>query len=156
MVWHRARGAYDGMILDAGTNQVALEETIQSILAKLPKQPTNEQVNDALINLHNIVRATFALNESGQLYRVTDLSQLVNGHSIWTVTPIIVFSDYYYSDEYIQEQIKAARLHLDQIECHCTEERRIAYNNSKQKFQFDKGVTDNPPHYLYHLSKPIS
>jgi len=155
VVWHRARAAYDGMILNVGTNQAVLEEKIQSILVKLPKKPTNEQVNTALMSLHEIVRATFALNEDGCLYQVTDLSQLVNGHSVYTVTPIMVFPDYYYSDEYIQDQIKAAGLHLDQIECFCTEKRRIVYNNSKQKFQLDKEVTNHPPHYLYHLSKPF-
>ena len=155
VVWHRARAAYDSMFLSTGTNQVALEETIQSILAKFPKQPTNEQVNTALMSLHEIVRATFALNEEGRLYKVIDPSQLVNGHSVYTVTTIMVFPDYYYSDEFIQDEIKTAGLHLDRIECFCTEERRIAYNDSKQTFQLDKKVTDHPPHYLYHLSKPV-
>ena len=152
VVWHRAKAAYDRMILDAGTNQAALEEKIQSILAKFSKQPTNEQVNTAL---NEIVRATFALDEEGRLYKVTNLSQLVNGHAVYTLTTIMVFPDYYYTDEFIQDQIKAAGLHLDRIECFCTEERRVAYNNSKQKFKLDKGVTDHPPHYLYHVSKPV-
>ena len=154
VVWHRARAAYDGMILNSGTNQIVIEEAIKSILAKLPKQPTNEQVNTTLMGLKDIVRATFALDDRGHLYRVTDLSQLINGHSVYTCTPIMVFPDYYYSDEFIKDQIQVAGLQLDRIEYYCTEERRIAYNNRKQRYQLDKRVSENPPHYLYHLSKP--
>jgi len=74
-----------------------LKKKIQSILAKLPKQPTNEDLNDLLL-------ATFALDKIGCLYKVTDTSRLPNDHPIWIKTQTLV-PDYYYSDEFIQEKL---------------------------------------------------
>jgi len=150
-----ARSNYDTMLVNAGVNRVSLEEKVQSILAKLPKQPTKEQINEKISVLDDVVLATFALDESGCLYRVTDTSQLPNSHPIWIKTRIMVFADYYYSEEFLQDQIKAAGLYIDQIECHITEERRIAYNKSNQGVELEKTITDSPPNFLYHLSKPI-
>ena len=149
-----AKSVFDDIIYNVGANQVLLEEMIQSKLAKLSKQPTNEQINEALADLDDVILATFALDESGTLYRVTDTSQLLNGHPVWTKNRVMSFPDHYYSNEFLQDQIKAAGLCVDQIECHCTEERRIAYNTTSQGVQLEKKVTDNPPHFLYHLSKP--
>ena len=150
-----AKSTFESIFFNAGANQTLIEETIQSILAKLPKQPTNEQINEALVDLNDdVVMTTFALDESGFLYRVTDTSQLPNGHPVWIKTHIFAFADHYYTDQFLQDQIKSAGLHIDQIECHCTEERRIAYNKASQSVKLEKTITDNPPHLLYHLSKP--
>jgi len=137
----------------AEAKRVSLEETIESILAGLPKPPTNEQINEAFADLNDVIRVTIALDESGSLYRVTNARQPANGHPVWTKTQIMTFPDYYYTDEFLQDQIKAAGLHIDKIECHCTEERRIAYNRTNQNNKIEKAITENPPHFLYHLSK---
>jgi len=66
----------------------------------------------------------------------------------------MTFPDYYYTSEFLQDQIKAAGLYIDKIEYHCTEERRIAYNRiNLESDRIEKAITDNPPHFLYHLSK---
>jgi len=149
-----ARSVFDYMFVNAGVNRVTLEEAIQSKLVKLPRQPTNEQINEEFADLNDLVMAAFALDESGCLYRVTDTSWLPNGHPVWIKTQIMAFSDHYYSEEFLKDQIKAAGLCIDEIECHCTEERRIAYNKRSQGVQLEKAIIDSPPHFLYHLSKP--
>jgi len=149
-----ARPAFDSMFVHASVNRVLLEKMFQSILAKLPREPTNELINEEFAVLDDVVLATFALDESGCLYRVTDTSQLRNGHPIWIKPQTLTFPDHYYSDEFVPNQIKAAGLSVDQIECYCTEERRIAYNKRSQRIQLEKAITDNPPYFLYHLSKP--
>jgi len=148
------RSAFHNMFINAKVNRVTVEEKIQSILAKLPKQPTNEQINKEFADLNDLLLATFALDKSGYLYRVTDTSKLSNGHPVWIKTQTLVFPDYYYSDEFLQDQIKAAGLCIDQIEYCCTEERRIAFNKKSQGVQLEKAITDSPPNVLYHLSKP--
>jgi len=65
----------------------------------------------------------------------------------------MTFADYFY-DHFLQQQIKAAGLNIDKIENYYTEERRIAYNDTKPKIEFDEKITDTPPFVLYHLSKP--
>ena len=146
--------AKSSTFFNADADQVSLEARIQSTLASLPKPHTNEQINKAFADLNDVIRVTFALDENGSLYRVTKVRQPPNGHPVWAKTQIMTFPDYYYTDEFLHDQIKAAGLHIDQIESHCTEERRIAYNKINQNNKLEKVITDNPPHFLCHLSKP--
>ena len=150
-----AKTMFESMFVNAGVNRALLEETMQSVLAKLPKNPTNEQINEKFADLDDLVMAAFALDEGGRLYRITDTSKLPNGHPVWIKTHILAFPDHFYSDKFLQDQIKAAGLCIDKIECHCTEERRIAYNKSNQSAKLEKEITDSPPHFFYHLSKPL-
>jgi len=43
------------MFVNAGVNQVSPEEAIQSIPARLPKQCTNEQINEKFADLGDLV-----------------------------------------------------------------------------------------------------
>jgi len=138
----------------AGADTLSLNMKIQSKISSFKKRPTNEEINEAFSDLSEIIRITFALDETGSLYQVTGNRKPPNGHPVWTKTQIMTFPDYFYTEEFLKDQIKAAGLHIDQIESYCSEERRIAYNEMNLGHQIDKAMTDNPPHFLYHLSKP--
>jgi len=156
VVLNLVRSAFDVMFLNENTDKEMVEKTIETALALLPFYPTSQQINEALADLHNVVLVTFALDSTGHFYRVTDVSQLTNGQMVWIKTQIMVFPDYYYSVDFINEQIKAAGLCIDYIEHYFTEERRISYNNSKPRIKLEKAITEDPPFLLYHLSKPIN
>ena len=68
----------------------------------------------------------------------------------------MTFANYFYDDDFLQPQIKAAGLSIDSIESYYTEERRVAYNNTNPTMKLDKSLTDTPPFVLYHLSKPVN
>ena len=68
----------------------------------------------------------------------------------------MTFADYFYDDDFLQQQIKAAGLNIDNIENYYTEERRVAYNNTNPEIKLDKAITDTPPFVMYHLSKPVN
>ncbi|XP_065905049.1 uncharacterized protein [Dysidea avara] len=153
VVLNLARSAFDVMFLKEHTDQVMVEKNIKTALETLPRNPTNQQINEALADLHDVVLVTFTLDSTGHLYRVTDVNQLTNGQVVWIKTQIMVFPDYYYSADYINEQIKTAGLSIDYIEHYFTEERRISYNNSKPRIKLERYITEDPPFLLYHLSK---
>jgi len=156
VVLNLVRSAFDVMFLKENADQAIIQKTIETALASLPCYPTNQQINEALVDLYDVVLVTFALDSTGYLYRVTDVNQLTNGQVVWIKTQIMVFPDYYYSIDFIDEQIKAAGLCIDYIEHYFTEERRVSYNNSKPRIKLEKAITEDPPFLLYHLSKPIN
>ena len=56
----------------------------------------------------------------------------------------MTFSNYFYSKQFIQQQIKDAELNIDKTENYYTEERRIAYNSTNPEIELDKTITDYP------------
>ena len=98
-----------------------------------------------ILMIYDIIQAPFILDQNGHLKQVTDADKLSNGHAIWSKTQIMTFSDYFYDDEFIQQQIRAAGLNIDDVESYYTEERRIAYNSTKPEIELDKAITDTPP-----------
>ena len=121
----------------------------------LPNYPTQDQINDAFEDLHDVIQAPFIVDQNGQLQRVTDIDKLSNGQAIWSKTQIMTFPDYFYDDDFLMQQIKAAGLDIDNIESYYTEERRVAYNNTNPEIKLGKATTKTPPFVMYHLSKPV-
>lgn len=151
-----SQSAYDTLYLTAEASKTVMEEKINSILAKLPTYPTTLQVSKAFENFDEILRACFAIDKTGNIYRVTNVGQLSNGQTIWNKKELAVFPDYYYSDHFLKYQIMASGLNIDQIQNIFTEERRMAYNNANPKFKIDKIFVTNPCALMYHLSKPVT
>ena len=154
LVLNFARSAFDVMFLGEDSDRALIEKRIETTLAKLPCYPSNQKINEAFADFHDIIILMLTLNDSGRLCRVTDIAQLVNGQAVWTKATTMVFPDYFYTADFINEQIKAAGFHLDYIENCFTEENRIRYNNSNPKIKLDKAIIEDPPILLYHLSKP--
>ena len=68
----------------------------------------------------------------------------------------MTFTNYFYGDNFLQQQIRAAGLNIDDIKNYYTEERRLSYNNSNPDFELDRVITDTPTFEMYHLSKPVN
>ena len=153
LVVNLAKTAFDTMFLTCGADKTAVTQKIEDKLVNLSNLPTEEEINDAFKDLHEILLVTFAINHYGRLYRVTNTNQLSNGQAVWIKNQAMVFPDYYYDEQFLHDQIKASGLHIDCIESHCTEKRRLLYNGSNAKAVFDKTFTDDPPFQFYHLSK---
>ncbi|XP_065886070.1 uncharacterized protein [Dysidea avara] len=156
MVMNFVKPAFDIMYLYQGENQGDTELKLQNVLAKLPNYPSNEQIMKEFQDLHSVMLVSFALDEQGRLYRITDASKLVDGQPIRINSEAMVFPDYYYGDNFIDDQIKAAGLCIDQIENCFTEERRIAYNSTNPSNRCNSTIVQYAPFLLYHLSKPVN
>ena len=155
MIVSYSRPAFEGIFLRDGADQAVVENQIAKKLLVLPNYPTQDQINDAFEDLHDVIHAPLTVDQNGQLQRVTDVDKLSNGQAIWTKTQIMTFPDYFYDDDFLQQQIKAAGLNIDNIESYYTEERRVAYNKTNPKIKLDKAITKTPPFVMYHLSKPV-
>ena len=156
MVVSYSRPAFEGIFLRNRVDKEKLQNLIAQKLRSLPSYPTQDQVNDAFEGLHDIIQTSFILDDNGKLQRVNDANKLSNGQAIWSKTQIMTFADYFYDDHFLQQQIKAAGLNIDDIESYYTEERRIAYNSGNPEIDLDKAITDTPPFVMYHLSKPLN
>ena len=74
-----AKPAFDTMFLTCGADQTTVTQKVQGKLQDLVSIPTEKEINDAFEGLHEVLLATFAVNEDGRLYKITDVSQLSNG-----------------------------------------------------------------------------
>ena len=148
--------SFDKIFLRSGTELGTVENKIEKKLMELPSYPSLDEMNNAFKDLTEVIFAYFTLDKNGRLQRITDINKMTNGQAIWAKTRIMTFPDYFYTEDFIQQQIKAVGLNIDKIENFYTEERRIAYNNTNSKIKFDKTVTETPPFALYHLSKSIT
>ena len=156
MVVSYSRPAFEGLFLRNGVDKAMVETLIAQKLKHLPNYPSQDQVNDAFKDLHDIIQTPFILDQNGKLQRVTDADKLSNGQAIWSKTQIMTFADYFYDDHFLQQQIKTAGLNIDNIESYYTEERRIAYNSTNPEIELNKKIADTPPFVMYHLSKPVN
>ena len=149
-----SNSAYDTLYLTTGTNTAFTKERIDLILAKLPAHPTKFQISKAFEHLDEILRASFATDKAGNTFHVTDTSQLSNGQAVWNKKQFAVFPDYYYSEHFLEYQVVANGLNIDQVQNIFTEERRIAYNTTSAKTKIDTIFVTNPCALMYHISKP--
>jgi len=115
-----------------------MENQIAKKLMTLPSYPSQDEINDAF---QDLVQVPFTLDQNGKLQRISDIDKMTNGQAIWSKTQIMTLADYFY-DDFVQQQIKAAVLNIDKIENYYTEERRIAYNSTKPKFELDEKITE--------------
>ena len=150
------KAGFEKMHLRSGIDQAMMEDKIKIILMNLKSYPSQVEINDAFQDLTDVVYLSFTLNQNGRLERINDVDKMTNGQPIWVKSQTMTFPDYFYNEEFIQQQIKAAGLNIDKIENYFTEERRIAYNSTKPEVELDKTITDDPPFVFYHLSKPLN
>ena len=121
----------------------------------LKSYPSQVEINDAFQDLNDIF-LFFTLNQNGQLEKIVDVDKMTNGQAVWGKWQKLCYPGYFYSEQFFEQQIKAAGLNIDNIENYYTEVRRIAYNSTNPEIKFDKTITDDPPVVMYHLSKPLN
>ena len=134
-----------------------VEDEITQILQTVPRYPTTAQVTEACRDADDILIACFTLDQNGKLFHVTakNISQLVNGQPVWDKTELIVFPNFFYSNQSNIEQLHSAGFHIDQIENYCTKERRLAYNEKKPAILLSEEYISHPPVMVHHVSKPV-
>jgi len=138
------KAGYEKMHLRSGTDLAMMEDKIEKILMSLKSYPSQVVINDSFRDLTNVLSFALTLNQNGQLERITNTGKMSNGQATWAKTQIMTFPNYFYSEQFIQQQIKAAGLNIDKIENYYTEERRIAYNSTEPEIELDKTITDYP------------
>ena len=156
MVVSHTKAAFTGTYLRNGVDQMMVEKQIARKLMNLPAYPSQDQINHAFKDFSDLVFKIFIIDQNGQLQRIADADKVSIGQATWSKTEIMTFANYFYDDDYLQQQIKAAGFNIDNIENYYTEERRVAYNNTNPEIELDKAFTDTPPLVMYHLSKPVN
>ena len=97
-----SKPAFKGIFLRNGIDKVAVENLIMQKLSNLPNYPSQDQVNDAFEDLHDVIQTAFILDQNGKLQRVNNADKLSNGQAIWSKTQIMTFADYFYDDHFLQ------------------------------------------------------
>ena len=154
LVLNLSNPIYQKTYLIDGANEAVVQKKIDDIVACLPSNPSQQQLNEAFADLPEVVSMCFAYDKNDSLFQVKNVEQLVNGQAVLIKTCVITFPDIYYDDQYLVDQTKAAGLHIDRIENTFTEERRILHNNLNPKAMLSKEVNDHPFHLFYHITKP--
>ena len=137
-----------------GTDPATVENKIAKILKSLPQNPTTPQINEAFKDDIGIYVATFAVDDKGDAFRVKNISQLTDCQPIWTYTDVMVFPNYFHTDQSIVTNIVTAGLHIDSIENYFTEERRVTYNKKGPSIPIIEKCVKEPIALVYHISKP--
>ena len=150
-----SKPAFEKLFVRSGADPVLVEKEIAKTLMGLTAYPSQDEINNAFQDLSDPIHVFFTHDDNGYVQRVTDVNKLTNGQAVWAKTQIMVFSDYFYDEQFFQQQIEAAALKLEKIENYYTEERRVAYNSTNPEVKLAKSITDTPIFVMYHLSKPI-
>ena len=137
-----------------GADPAIVEKDIGQILAKLPKFPTTTHVTEAFQNDNDIYLTCFAVDTQGDVFHIKDIIQLSHGQPIWMYAEVIIFPNFFYSDQSTTAHILAAGLHISNVENYFTEERRVAYNSKNPKIYLHKDCVEYPLVLAYYISKP--
>ena len=135
------------------TDPASVENSIADILAKIPKNPTTAQVTEAFKDFNDILVTCFAVDDKGDIFHVTDINQLTNGQPIWRKTEVMLFPNFLYSDRSTIEQFLHTGFHIDAIENHYVEEKRLAYNRTNPTISLSSDYVDYPTALVYHVGK---
>lgn len=130
-----------------------VENDIAQILAKIPKYPNTAQVTKAFKDADDILVTCFAVDAKGDIFHVKKINQLTHGQPIWRKTEVMLFPNFFYSDQSTIEQILNTGFHIDKIENHYTEEKRVAYNMTNPIIPLSKDYVKYPTALVYHVSK---
>ena len=136
-------------------NPTAVENNITQKLAKIPRYPATAQVTEAFKDDNDILVTCFAVDAKGDIFHVNNVNQLSYGQPIWRKTEVMLYPNFFYSDQSSIIQILTSGLHIDKIENYCTEDRRVAYNNKNPSIPLSKKYIEDPPALVYHISKPV-
>ena len=136
-------------------NPTIVENNTTRYLANVPKCPTTVQVTEALKDDTDILITCFAVDNIGDVFHVKNVSQLTRGQLMWRKTEVMLYPNFFYSDQSSITEVLTAGLHIDKIKNCCTEDRRVAYNNANPNIPLSKKYVQDPPALVYYVSKPV-
>ena len=137
-------------------NPTTVENSITRYLANMPKNPTTAEVTEALKDDTDILITCFAVDDRGDVFHVKNVNQLTRGQPIWRKTEVMLYPNFFYSDQSSITEILTAGLHIDTIKNCCTEDRRVAYNNTNPNIPLSKKYVQDAPALVYYVSKPVA
>ena len=146
--------SHSKLLTKMDANPKVVEENINKILHTLPKYPSTIQVTEAFGNVSDIIMACFAVDENGDIFHVKHANQLTDGQPIWRRTEVMMFPNYFYSDQSILNEIASAGLTIDKTENYCTEEGRVAYNGRNPAILLSKEFVVDSTALVHYLRKP--
>ena len=130
-----------------------VERNIEQILANLPRNPTTTQVTEAFKDSDDILVTCFAVDAAGDIFHVKNINQLSDGQPIWRKTEVMLFPNFLYTDRSTIQQLLNTGFHIDKIENHYTEEKRLAYNRSDPAIPLSDEYVKYPTALVYHVGK---
>ncbi|XP_065888871.1 uncharacterized protein [Dysidea avara] len=132
-----------------------VKREIAQILSTVPKYPTTSQVTETFRNTDDILVTCFAVDDKGEIFNVTNTSQLSHGQPIWRKTEVMTFPNFFYSEQSTIDQFVTNGLHIEKTDNNFTEERRITYNKSNPAIPLSIDYVKHPTALVYHVSKPL-
>ena len=135
-------------------DSTTVDKTITKKLATIPKYPTTAQVTEAFKDADDILVTCFAVDASGDIIHVKSINQLAHGQPIWRKTEVMLFPNFFYSDQSTIREFLDTGFHIDKIENHYTEENRVAYNATVPSIPLSRDYVKYPTALVYHVSKP--
>ena len=135
------------------TDPAIVEDEITQILYTVPRYPTTAQITEAFKSADDILVTTFATEQNGKLFHVDNISQLTNGQPIWRKTEMMLYPNFFYSDQSDIEHLLTTSFRIDHIDNYCTEERRLTYNNTRPAIPLSREYVAHPPVLVYYVSK---
>ena len=85
-----------------------------------------------------------------------NINQLTHGQPVWKHTDLIIFPNYHYSDQSNIMQMLESGFHIDSIENHFTEDKRVTYNSKNPKIPFIKKFIENHYPNITYTDQKIS
>ena len=137
-----------------GANPTDVEKDIAQTLSGLPKHPSTAEITNAIKEVDGIFVTCFAVDSKGDIFHVKSIDQLKHGQPIWKQTEVMMFPNFFYSEDSTATHIVKAGFRIDRVENHFTEARRIAYNCKNPIIHLPKDCVENPLAFVYHISKP--
>jgi len=148
--------AYQYLHVSDEADKIAVQRSINKVLASLTKYPTPQQINEHFKSIDKAIESVcFALDEDGSLFHVENINVLTIGQDVWFKARSLTFPDYFYDEQYLVDQTIASGLHLDKVENYCKEEVRLAHNRKHPDPVASKSCVENPISNMSYLIKPL-
>jgi len=122
-------------------------------MCTVPRYTTTAQITKAFKNANDILVTTFTTDQNDKLFHVNNISQLKNGQPIWRKTEVMLYPNFFYSDQSDIEHLHTASFHTDHIDNYCTEEKQLTHNNTRPDIPLSREYLAHPPDIVYYVSK---
>jgi len=126
---------------------------IQQVLDQLPDNPTAEIISEKLLQLEEVLSATFYL-KNNRLAHVANESNLKEGEKIWRKLPTLIVPNCYYSKEHYINIFKKYNLSVEKVDFphFKDEEERLAYNKTAATHsKLGQAYVLHAPFVIYHI-----
>ena len=148
----------DVVFTNCETDKKMVLEHVHQVLNDLPDNPNFSDIYSHLMQLNEVVNATFAM-KNNRLVLITDKNELQLGQQIWRKLPALAVPNYYHTEEEYLSTLNQLGYKIEKIEhphFH-NETERLQYNAiATEKLKFGPEYVQQGPYAIYHLRKKDS